>query len=453
MAEPTVVIVGAGPAGTCAAHAIVRAGMRPIVVDESLQSGGQIYRRQPPGFTRPAKTLYGFEAGKASRLHAEFDSLKKQIDYRPATLAWNIYENVLYTESDGATEQIPFNAAIVAPGATDLVLPFPGWSKASVFTLGGAQVALKYQACSVGERTVFVGTGPLLYLVAYQYAKAGAKVVAVIDTTPFSTKVRASWGMLSGTTTFAKGLFYMASLWSKGIPIFHGATPLAVEGGEYAKGLMYRDNAGEIHKIEADAVAMGFGLRPETQIADLAHCEFFFDPQCRQWLPIADGDGRTDVNGLYLAGDGQRIAGADAAELSGELAAYAALEDLGRQIPQDRAAALRRRLRQLARFRRALDKAFPIPVELATQAADETLICRCEAISAGEIRYAANEMGALEVNKAKAFTRIGMGRCQGRYCGYAGAELVAHTLGLPIEKASRLRGQAPVKPLAIAEDA
>jgi NAD(P)H-nitrite reductase large subunit len=92
-------------------------------------------------------------------------------------------------------------------------------------------------------------------------------------------------------------------------------------------------------------------------------------------------------------------------------------------------------------------------VELAAQAADETLICRCEAITAGEILHAANEMGALEVNKAKAFTRIGMGRCQGRYCGFAGAELVAHTLGLPIERASRLRGQAPVKPLAIAGDA
>ena len=155
MAEPAVVIVGAGPAGTCAAHAIARAGIRPIVVDEGLQSGGQIYRRHPPGFTRPAKTLYGFEAGKASRLHAEFDSLKKQIKYRPATLAWNIYENVLYTESDGITDQIPFDAAIVAPGATDLVLPFPGWSKAGVFTLGGAQVALRYQACSVGERTAF----------------------------------------------------------------------------------------------------------------------------------------------------------------------------------------------------------------------------------------------------------------------------------------------------------
>jgi NADPH-dependent 2,4-dienoyl-CoA reductase/sulfur reductase-like enzyme len=453
MAEPAVVIVGAGPAGTRAAEAVVRGGICPVMVDESPQSGGQIYRRQPSQFTRSAKTLYGFEAGKASQLHAKFDSLKKQIDYRPATLAWNIYENVLYTERDGVTDQIPFDAAIIAPGATDLVLPFPGWSKAGVFTLGGAQVSLKYQACSVGERTAFVGTGPLLYLVAYQYAKAGANVVAVVDTTPFSTKVGASWGMLSGTTTFAKGLFYMASLWSKGIPIFHGATPLAVEGGENVEGLSFRDNSGATHKIDTDAIAMGFGLRPETQIADLAHCEFSFDTHCRQWLPIVDEDGRTDVKGLYLAGDGQRIAGADAAELSGELAAYAALEDLGRTTPNGRTAALRRRLRKLARFRRALDKAFPIPVELATQAADETLICRCEATSAGEIRHAANEMGALEVNKAKAFTRIGMGRCQGRYCGYAGAALVANTLGLPIEKASRLRGQAPVKPLAIADDA
>ena len=453
MAEPTIVIVGAGPAGIRAAEAVVNAGIYPIMVDESPQSGGQIYRRQPLQFTRSAKSLYGFDAGKASQLHAKFDSLRKQIDYRPATLAWNIYENILYTEKDRVTDQIPFDAAIIAPGATDLALPFPGWSKAGVFTLGGAQVSLKYQACSVGKRTAFIGTGPLLYLVAYQYAKAGAKVVAVIDTSPLSTKLRASWGMLSGTTNFAKGIFYMTSLWSRGIPIFPGATPLTVEGGDYVEGLSFRSSSGMAHTINVDAIAMGFGLRPETQIADLAHCKFFFDKNCRQWLPIVDEDGRTNVKGLYLAGDGQRISGADAAELSGELAAYAVLEDLGQKFQKHRATILRRRLRQHARFRRALDKAFPIPVELATQVADETLICRCEAISAGEIRHAVNKMGAFEVNKAKAFTRIGMGRCQGRYCGYAGAELVAYTLGQPIEKASRLRGQAPVKPLAIAGDA
>ncbi len=457
MAEPTVVIVGAGPAGTRAAEAVADAGLRPIVVDERPKSGGQIYRRQPHEFSRPAKALYGFEAGKATRLHATFDALQDQIDYRLLTTVWNIYDNVLYTETPppfrqkGAADQIPFDAIIVAPGATDLVLPIPGWTKAGVFTIGAAQIALKYMACSVGQRTVFVGTGPLLYLVAYQYAAAGADVAAVLDTTPFATKARASWGLLAGGSTFAKGLYYMASLKLRGIPLYHGVTPLAVEGDDYAERLTFRDSAGVTHTIAADAVAMGFGLRPETQIADLAHCEFVFDPQCRHWLPVIDRDGRTGVKGLYLAGDGRRIAGADAAELSGELAAYAALEDLGRSIPQARVTTLRRRLERLARFRSAMERAFPVPVELARQAADDTLICRCEAITAGEIRRAASELGALEVNKVKAFTRCGMGRCQGRFCGYTGAELVAETLDVPLEKVSRLRGQAPVKPLAMTD--
>ena len=452
MAEPIVVIVGAGPAGMRAAEAVVQAGLRPIVVDERPSSGGQIYRRQPPGFTRPAKALYGFEADKATRLHRTFDALRHRIDYRPSTLVWNIFEGVLYTQKDGVTDQIPFDAAIIAPGATDLVLPFPGWSKAGVFTLGGAQIALKYQACSVGKRTVFMGAGPLLYLVAYQYAKAGAEVAAVLDTTPFAIKARTSLGLLAAVSTFAKGLYYMSSLWASGVPLHHGMTPLSVDGDGFAEGLTFRDATGATHNIAADAVAMGFGLRPETQIADLAHCEFAFDPQCRQWLPITDRDGRTNVKGLYLAGDGRRIAGADAAELSGELAAYAALEDLDQPASQDRVRSLRRQLGRLAKFRSALEKAFPVPVELARNAADDTLICRCEAITAGEIRRAATELGALEVNKVKAFTRVGMGRCQGRYCGFAGAELVAATLDLPLEKAGRLRGQAPVKPLAMAEE-
>ncbi len=449
MAAPTVVIVGAGPAGIRAAEIIVRAGLIPTVVDENPQSGGQIYRRQPPGFSRPAKTIYGMEAGKAKQVQTSFDSIRDKIDYRPSTLAWNIYKTTLFTENEGVQGEVSFDSAIIAAGATDLVLPFAGWTRAGVFTLGGAQIALKYQACSVGQRTVFVGTGPLLYLVAYQYAKAGAEVAAVVDTTSFLTKASACWGLLANSSTFSKGLYYMWYLWSSGVPLYQGAIPRAVQGGAHVEGLVFSNSAGEVLTIESDAVAMGFGLRPETQIADLAHCEFFFDPECRQWLPVTDTDGRTGVSGLYLAGDSQRIVGAESAELSGALAAYAALEDMGCPVKKRHVAHLRRRLKRLTSFRRALDKAFPLPVELIKKVADDTIICRCEAITAGEIRYASTELGALEVNKAKAFTRIGMGRCQGRYCGQAGSELLADTLGLTLEAVSRLRGQAPIKPLAI----
>ena len=180
MAGPLAVVVGAGPAGARAAERLVASGLRPIVVDEGRRGGGQIYRRQPDGFRRPPEELYGFEAGKAAALHRDFDALAGRIDYRPDTLAWHVYDGAVHLARDGRSEAVRWDALILATGATDRLMPVPGWTRPGVFSLGGAQIALKAQACAIGERCVFLGTGPLLYLVAYQYAKAGARVQAVL---------------------------------------------------------------------------------------------------------------------------------------------------------------------------------------------------------------------------------------------------------------------------------
>ncbi|WP_435520979.1 FAD-dependent oxidoreductase, partial [Burkholderia vietnamiensis] len=174
------VIVGAGPAGVRAAEALVDAGLRPVVIDENARWGGQIYRQPPAGhaFTRGKRTLYGFDAAKADAVHRTMAALLPHVDYRPNTLAWACGTGRIDTLQDGREVTVPFSRLIVASGATDRMLPVPGWTLAGVYTLGGAQVALKAQGCAIGRRVVFAGTGPLLYLVAYQYAKAGAQVAA-----------------------------------------------------------------------------------------------------------------------------------------------------------------------------------------------------------------------------------------------------------------------------------
>ena len=174
---------------------------------------------------------------------------------------------------------------------------------------------------------------------------------------------------------------------------------------------------------ECDAVGMGWGLKPEAQLADLADIPFDFDPLQHNWVPRRDLAGRTPVPGVYLAGDGAGIGGAEVAELAGARAALALLEDAGHAGDAAHRAHLDRALRRQARFRAALERTFPFPAALAAAMADDTILCRCEAITAGELRAAAAEPAtgpAPEVNRAKAFTRIGMGRCQGRVCGPAG---------------------------------
>lgn len=437
----TVVIVGAGPAGITAARTLLDHGVTPVLVDESQRGGGQIYRRQPANFQRSSKQLYGFEAGKATALHRTMDELATQIDYRPETLVWNAENGRLDMLNNGRAESIEYSQIIVATGATDRILPVPGWTLPGVYSLGAAQIALKYQGCAIGERVAFCGSGPLLYLVAYQYVKAGAKVVAVLDSAPFSAQCRALPALLGQPATLAKGLYYRAWLTAHGIPVHQGATLSHIDGEQRVTGIHW-----DKQEIACDAVAFAHALRSETQLADLLRCEFAWSELNRAWLPERDAAGRSSVAGVYLAGDGAGIMGADAAQMAGERAALALLEDTGIAIDQRRGPVLEQQLAGIQRFRHGLETAFPFPEKWAARAPDELILCRCEEVSVGEVRAVVDE-GHWEVNRVKAHCRVGMGRCQGRMCGLAAAEIIAERSGREIENVGRLRGQAPIKPL------
>ncbi len=447
--EIRAVVVGAGPAGIRAAEALVAHGVRPVVIDEGATYGGQIYRRQPPNFRRDGSTLYGFEAAQASAVHAAMAAIAAKIDYRPRTLVWNAQARELDLLQDGRASRIAYTHLVVATGATDRVLPFPGWTLPGVFTLGGAQVALKAQGCAVGSSVAFAGTGPLLYLVACQYAKAGAHVAAVLDTAGSGGKVAALPALMAQPSVLAKGLYYVAWLRAHGVRVHEGVMPVRVSGEKRVSGVAWTASGGD-HELACDAVAIGNGLRSETQLADLLDCEFRFDALARAHLPMRDAAGRSTVAGIYLAGDGAGILGADAAECAGERAALALLQDAGMAVDPARGGALEQRLRRIARFRSGLEAAFAFPRHWAGRAADELVICRCEQVTAGELRGAIHASGITEINRLKALTRVGMGRCQGRMCGAAACEVLAHACGSPIESVGRLRAQAPLKPIPFA---
>ena len=443
------VIVGAGPAGVRAAQALAAHGLRPVVIDEAPRWGGQIYRQPPAGFTRPARELYGFEAARAQAVHGAMQGVLDRVDYRPDTLVWGAEAGRLDLLAHGGIAALPFSRLIVATGATDRVLPFPGWTLPGVYTLGAAQVALKAQACAIGARVVFAGTGPLLYLVAWQYAKAGAQVAAVLDTSRWTDKLAGAPAMLRQPAVLAKGLYYMAWLRAHGVALHQGVRLVRAEGEGGVQALHYEDGQGA-HRIECDAIGFGYALRSETQLADLLGCRFDFDPLQQAALPARDAAGRSSVAGVYLAGDGAGIQGADAAEWAGERAALALLADDGVAVDAARAQALEAKLARVAAFRRGLERAFPLPAGWAAQAPDELVVCRCEEITAGELRACVRDSGAQEMNRLKALTRVGMGRCQGRMCGFAASQLLAHACGADAASVGRLRGQAPVKPLPIA---
>ncbi|WP_448955279.1 FAD-dependent oxidoreductase [Labrys neptuniae] len=449
MSEPGIVIVGAGPAGMRAAITLVEAGHRPVVIDEAMRSGGQVYRRPPAVFSRSARALYGFEADRATALHGAFDAIIDRIDYRPETLIWSAEGRMLHLLHEGRADRLPWSRLILATGAMDRIIPVAGWTLPGAYTLGAAQIALKAQALGVGRTVTFFGTGPLLYLVAYQYAKAGLTVRGVFDVAPHRQAMGALVGLARGGRTFLKGLYYMAWLRAHGVPVLAGITPLSIEAGRdgAVAGLRIRAASGHERHIPCDGVGFGYGLKSETQLADLLGLDFSYDEDRRQWLPGEDENGRGSLPGVYLAGDGAGVMGADAADLRGRRAALTTRFDLGETNLREEITRLNTRLSEMQPFRHALDHiAFPFPDAMARAVPDDVMVCRCEGLTAGAIRKAARDTGEADINRIKAFTRLGMGRCQGRVCGVTAAAILADT-ATTASPAGRVRGQAPIKPI------
>jgi NADPH-dependent 2,4-dienoyl-CoA reductase/sulfur reductase-like enzyme len=444
----TVVVVGAGPAGLRACEQLVQAGVHPVLIDEASRVGGQIYRQEAPALQRSLRARYGSEAGKAGALFGMFERLRTQIDYRPDTLVWHLEGRTLHLLQAQRSTVQPFDALLLCTGATERVLPFEGWTLPGVVTLGAAQIALKAHASLVGPRVVLAGSGPLLYLVASQYCKAGARVQAVLDTAPASARLRALPGLLARPAMALKGARMLAALRWAGVPAHHGVSLVRAEGIDRVTRLIWR-TGGQEHSTSCDAVAFGHGLRSETQLADLAGCAFGFDANEQAWMPQADAACRTSVPGVYLAGDGAGILGADAAELSGARAALSALQDLGASVAPAQAGALEHGLQAQQRFRTALQVMSPLSPDWARTVPDDMIVCRCEEVTAGELRACAQATGAGELNRLKAFSRVGMGRCQGRMCSTAAARLLADAAGCELAGVGRLRGQPPIKPVPV----
>lgn len=454
MTNKRTIILGAGPAGMRAALVLAANGVRPTVIDEGLKGGGQIYRRPPSGLdgVRSPEKLYGFEAEKATRLHRAFDDLRSEMDYRPATTVWSVDESRVFLISNGQATHTEWDRLILATGAMDRIIPVKGWTLPGSYSLGASQIALKAQAVAIGKRVVFFGTGPLLYLVSYQYAKAGVDVAAVLDTSPFPPP-HVTLALLRGGATFAKGVYYLAWLKALGVKIERGIRPVEIiEGADGAvSGIRYINAFGVTRTVETSAVAFGYGLKSETQIADLLGLDFAFDSVQRQWLPVQDGNGRSTHPHVYLAGDGARVRGADLAELTGERAALALLADDGRESLRKRIEVMSKRIQRADPFRKALETAFPFPDHLAREVADDVMLCRCEGLTTGYVRATVAETGECEINRLKSFTRLGMGRCQGRVCVPAALEVAAAAGGVSIEGTGRIRGQAPIKPVSLSE--
>lgn len=445
------VIMGAGPAGISAALTAASLGLKTVLLDEQPNAGGQIYRNvtvADPTITALLGPDYTRGYALAKRL------TDADVEVRHDTMVWDVARDLTVTTlRSGQSEQVRAPQLIAATGAMERPSPIPGWTLPGVMNAGAAQIALKTAGSVPSGPVVLAGGGPLLLLVACQLLDAGATLAGIVETSPASnrwTALRHLPAALEAPASLFKGIRMVQRLRAAGIPWFTGATQLTVRGNDRAEALCFTAG-GRTHQLGATVVLLHHGVVPNTQLTRLLRVAHDWSDAQLAWHPRTDDWGQTSLAGLRIAGDGAAIAGALAAEASGTLAALGAAQALGRLSAAacaERAAPARKALRQQLRIRPFLDALYRPPQWINTPA-DDTMVCRCEEVSAGHVRDMARQ-GCQGPNQTKFFSRCGMGPCQGRLCGLTVTQLLASELGLPPAQVGAYRIRAPLKPVPLA---
>jgi NADPH-dependent 2,4-dienoyl-CoA reductase/sulfur reductase-like enzyme len=435
-------IVGAGPAGMAAATLAAELGLDTMLIDEQAAPGGQIYR--------------GVEtAGGDSALGADYLAGKRlveavraaRLDYRPKTTLWHLDpDGALYLATEGGAATVSARRILLATGAIERPAPIPGWTLPGVMTAGAAQILLKTSGLTPQGRTVLAGQGPLLFLVGAQLARAGAPPEAILETTPLDNYLAAARRRWPGSRTLVRVLGWMLTLKRAGVPVRRGVRGLRAFGHHGIERVAW--NGGE---IAADYLFLHEGVIPEMQVAQgvQLRCEWSEDQLA--WRPALDQWGQTSLPCVAVAGDAGGILGAEAAALTGRLAALDAASLLGHIAIEERDRRAQSILDAVDRERAArpfLDRLYRPTPSVLVPPDDETVVCRCEAVTAGDIRSAV-QLGAPGPNQVKAFTRCGMGPCQGRLCGPVAAAIIANMQARPIAEIGTFRPRAPYKPLTV----
>ncbi len=437
-----VVVVGAGPAGLAAAAAALRSGCRVAVVDADERPGGQ-YWRHPPG------------APESVPRRAEFTALAGAVQAGAAFLAqhevWTVVRTgggfVVHASTPSGPSAISGSTLVLATGAYDRQLPFPGWDLPGVYTAGAAQTLLKAHEVAVGSRVVVGGTGPFLLPVAAGLARHGTTVAGVFEAGDPAGWLRQPGAVAAAGGKLAEAARYVGAMARRGVCYRTRHAVVAAEGNGRVEAVAvarvdpgWSVVPGTTRTVACDAVAVGWGFTPRLELPLALGCTTRTGED-GSLVAAVDDRQATDVPGVFVAGEACGVGGADLAVAEGEVAGLAVAERLGRQAAWPDG--LWQRRAALRRFAAAMHQIHPIRPGWQGWLRDDTLVCRCEEVTAGTISDAVRGLGATDARSAKLLTRAGMGWCQGRICGYAASRLAATGSGRPADE----RGVA-ARPLA-----
>ncbi|KPI14688.1 Pyridine nucleotide-disulfide oxidoreductase, FAD/NAD(P)-binding domain containing protein [Actinobacteria bacterium OK074] len=435
-ARRELIVVGAGPAGLAATVAAAARGVRVTLVDAAAQPGGQFYRQPAAGFgaRRPRALHHQWRTWQRLRDalagHVEAGTVRQLTEHQVWCAERTADGLTVHALHRGEPVAVTAEALLLATGGYEKVLPFPGWTLPGVLTAGGAQAMLKGGLAVAGRTAVVAGTGPLLLPVATGLAAAGVRIAALVESADPGTLVR---HLPALAPKLPEAALYGAQLLRHRVRLLNRHTVVEAHGTDRLDAVTVaaldpdgRVRPGIARRIPCDTLAVGHGMLPHTDLAVTLGCRV-------DGVRVhVDDEQRTDVPGVWAAGESTGIGGAGLALAEGHIAGRSVAARLGGREPDPgdwrTAAKSRARMRE---FAAVLDTVYTPPAGWTDQLAADTVVCRCEEVTAGEVRSALDELGAGDVRTVKLLTRAGMGWCQGRMCGAAVAGLAGCELSAP----------------------
>ncbi|MEJ0016234.1 MAG: FAD-dependent oxidoreductase [Acetobacteraceae bacterium] len=408
-----ILVVGAGPAGLSAAIAAAQSGASVVVLDERGATGGQYAKPLAPAYADPSPDAQ-FQLGASLRERAVGAGARIEVG---ATVWGGFAADEIAALVDGKAVTFHPRRLILAPGAHERPVPLPGWTLPGVMTTGSLQTLVRTQRVCPGERVLIAGSGPLNLQLACELLAGGVTPLAVVEAAPRPSPAewRAAWTMARTAPDLVReGFGMLLTLKRAGVPVLWSTQIDELRGTDRVQSAQA---GGQM--FEVDVVALNLGFQPETGLARALGAKHrFVETGAGHLATETDENGRTSVAGVFAVGDGASLGGSRVAMARGRLAGLAAARDLGHTAPDE--PATRTALARALGFQQALWTLFRPPAPVAPT--DDTIVCRCEEVTAGRLRREmANGLASLPALKKA--TRAGMGRCQGRFCAATIARL------------------------------
>lgn len=448
-------VIGAGPAGMAAAVTASQAGADVVVIDEGPRPGGQIgrattHRNSASDFFKPGPY--------DSRLTSLTQSFAEQsLRYLPGTTVWGIFDGRVVATDHRTHTLIESEYLLIANGAYETPVPFPGWTLSGVMTVGGLQQLQKVQRVVPKGRVLLSGTGPFLYLAADQLASAGVEIVAVADSASFPELARWAARLVRLPVLLMEGLGYLTRLRSRGVPLLyrHAVTRTMGEGRVRAAEVtelddQFQPRPGTERQYSVDVVAVNHGFTPATELTHMAACDHVLDITTHHWLPVLDERQRTTQPWIYAAGDCAGIGYLPRNLLQGELAGTDVAIRLG-LIPESeanrRAIRLQRKLRASTWYLELLAEIYSFRPGRVNWADSETIVCRCEGVRREVVEKSMAAQISVELDAVKRLSRAGMGQCQGKLCFPTILGMLSQEMGSRRFQEQDFTARPPLKPI------